>query len=129
MQNTKDGRAAKKRIKGKLDKVIDAVSDVKAQPVNALDVKKAAVSLEQMDVNYIQSWSVLKKSKVNVEAKGQASYQLLLPYLKAFSQLNPDALCLHECDNNNHLTRVFVCPGRYLSMIGCPFFVESACSC
>ena len=34
-----------------------------------------------------------------------------MPYLKAFAQLNPTALCLHECDDSNRLTRVFVCPG------------------
>ena len=118
VEPSKTGRKPKRRIQGKLEKVIEVASDVKAAPVNALDVKKAAVNLEQMDVNYIQSWSVLRKKKMDWESMGQESYQFVAPYLKAFSNLNPMTVAVHECDDDNHLTRLFVCPGMYLHAIG-----------
>ena len=98
--------------KGKLDEVIDVASDVKAAPLNALDVKKAAVSLQQMDVSYMQSWSVLSRNKRHQQARGKKSYHLIAPYLKEFERINPNSLAVYEGDGLNRLTRVFVCPGK-----------------
>ena len=118
---TKDGRKPKRRLKAKLDLVIDAASDVKAAPVNALDVKKGAVSLQQMDVTYKQSWQVLTRNRNYVDARGKESYHMLVPYLEHFSKINPNSLSIHECDGDKHLTRVFVCPGThpYVQVLFC----------
>ena len=89
VEGTKDGRAEKRRLKVKLKKVIEAASDVN----------------EQMDVVDIRSL---------VHGKGEASYQMLVPFLQEFSKQNPQSLAVHECDGDNHLTRAFVCPGTYL---------------
>ena len=64
--------------------------------------------------NYRQSWSVLSNNKSLMDARGAASYQLLVPYLREFEKLNPGSLAIHECDAENHLTRVFVCPSTML---------------
>ena len=76
-----------------------------------MDVKKGAVTLEKLDATYKQSWKVLSGCKAALDAKAAASYQVLVPYLKEFETLNPGSLAIHECDDSNHLTRVFVCPG------------------
>jgi hypothetical protein len=114
------GRAAKRRIKGKLEKVIKVASDVKSLPVTALDVKKGAVSLEQVDVNYHQSYSVLARSKREANKLGKQSFEKIVPYLQEFSKINPGSMAIHECDNANFALRSgFFCVSVVYSIQGC----------
>ena len=110
---TKDGRKSKRRLKGKLDDVINVASGVKAAPLNALDVKKGAVNLQHMDVSYSQSWSVLARNKRHQQARGKESYHLIVPYLKEFERINPNSVATYEGDGLNRIIRLFVCPGTY----------------
>jgi hypothetical protein len=96
-----------------LEDMIRVASDVKSLPVTALDVRKGAVSLEQVDVNYHQLYLVLARNKHEGNKLGKKSFEKLVPYLQEFSKLNPGSMAIHECDNANQLMRVFVCPGTY----------------
>jgi len=108
------GRAGKRRIKGKLENVIRVASDVKSLPLTAMDVRKGAVSLEQVDVNYQQSYSVLARSKRETNRLGKKSFETIVPYLQEFSKINPGTAAIHECNEANQLLRLFVCPGMML---------------
>ena len=103
-------RKPKRRLLSRLSKVIASASEVKALPVSALDVKKGAVTLQQTEVTYGQAHQVLAGAKSASRKEGKKSYSLIVPYLKEFERNNPGSLATYECDADNHLLSIMVCP-------------------
>jgi hypothetical protein len=107
-------RKPKRRIKGRLDATIDQVAVVKSGKPVAKDVMKAAASLEGLTVTYKQSHRALQQVAKRKWEQDKGSFQLVIPYLSKFEELNPDSTVDYQLEidaDGNYLNRVFVCPG------------------
>ena len=72
---------------------------------------KAAAALQGMDLNYNQSHRALRAVFSSAWEQDKNSFQLLIPYLKKFDELNPGSSVKYERDADYHIERVFICPG------------------
>jgi len=104
-------RARKKRVKGRLEPVVDAIMMVKDDNPLPKDVRKAAANLGGMSTTYNQSYRVVASVAQKQLQQDKLSFQLIVPYLENFMKLNPESITRVEKDKNNAILRVFVCPG------------------
>ena len=109
----KDGRALKRRMKSWVESSVDDVIVVKdAEPV-AKDVMKASANLKGRRTTYNQGYRAIADITSKRWEEDKSSFELVIPYLEKFAQLNPDSTTKYETDGNGSLNikRVFVCPG------------------
>ena len=108
---TADGRARKKRLKQKMMPCVDSVVLVKDGEPKAKDVAKAAANLGGFKAMYKQSYHAVKRSQSDTLEKHVCSFQLIVPYLNKFEELNPGSTTASERDPENNMKRLFICPG------------------
>ena len=109
-KTAKGGRAHKKRLKGRLESVVEHVSTVKhAKPI-AKDLMKAAASLKHVSTTYHQSYRVVRDVALRRWEEHEISFQMIKPYLDKFKELNPGSTT--KCETRGaFIERIFVCPG------------------
>jgi hypothetical protein len=106
-----DGRAHKTRTKGTVHPLVDQVALVKDDPVKPKDVMKAAATLNGFTATYQQSFRAIEANRSNALEKNKRSFELLIPYLQKFMELNPGSTTMTEIDGEEHMQKLFVCPG------------------
>ena len=107
-------RKPKRRIKGRLDAAIDQVAVLKAGKPVPKDVMKAAANLQGLTVTYKQSHRALQQVTKRKWELDKGSFQLIIPYLSKFEEMNPDSTVDYKLEieaDGNYLNRLFVCPG------------------
>jgi hypothetical protein len=104
------GRSYKRRMRGKLAPMVVAVENVKHKKPSPQDVMKAAANLNGTPASYNQSFRVLREVNDRKWDQDEISYQLIIPYLQKFIELNPDSTVKFEKERNN-ISRIFLCPG------------------
>lgn len=104
------GRAHKKRLKGRIEPTVNEVASIKDGKPKAKDVMKAAAHLKGIDATYHQAYRAIKRATLENWEQHESSFQLIVPYLLKFKELNPDSTVAYERDMQ-HLNRIFVCPG------------------
>jgi hypothetical protein len=109
-KTAKGGRAHKKRLKGRLEPVVDHVSTVKHDKPIAKDLMKAAASLAHVSPTYHQSYRVVRDVSQRRWEAHEISFQMIIPYLDKFQELNPGSTTKYET-RGLHIERLFVCPG------------------
>ena len=108
----KDGRAEKTRRKGLLKQSINTVLKVKASNPVPSDVVKTSQGVHGQTTSYNQGWRSLNEENKMQQIRNENSYQLIGPYLTKLKEKNPDSGVNYELDDEGHITRLFVLPGK-----------------
>jgi len=74
------------------------------------DVIKAAANVEGYAATYDQSFRAIRSIISRKLQQDELGFQLIIPYLQKFMQLNPGSTVRYEMDGNN-ISHIFVCPG------------------
>jgi hypothetical protein len=106
----KDGRALKGRIKSRVMPFVDSVASVKYELPTPRDVMKAAASLGGYTATYQQSFRAIQSTKSGDLENNKKSFELIIPYLQRFVELNQGSTTTTERDSGNFVQRLFVCP-------------------
>ena len=108
---TAKGRAHKRRLKGKLEPLLDKILTTKDGLPRAKDVIDAAASeMESLVPTYSQTYRALQRVAATRREQEKKSFQMIIPYLQKFTTLNPGSTTRYEVDDDNNLNKVFVCP-------------------
>lgn len=107
---TAKGRAYKKRMKGRLDASVDEVSAIVDGKPKPKDVMKASAHLKGIPTTYHQAYRAIVRTTLQNWQQDKSSFQLVIPYLQKFQDLNEESTVQYEKDGD-HLSRIFVCPG------------------
>ena len=108
---TPKGRLPKKRLKGRMEGIVDEVAAIKDEKPVAKDVMKAAAKRNGMDVTYNQAYRAVANVSARRWEEDKVSYQMIVPYLKKFVELNPGSTVDYSKDNQQRITRLYLCPG------------------
>jgi hypothetical protein len=105
-----DGKRKRKhRIKGILSETLEQVTMVKNDDPIPKDVVKAAANVTGEVVTYNQGYQALKAEKLlNMKAVND-SYNLIIPYLKQFKELNEGSE-VHYYLKEGKIDGLFLCP-------------------
>jgi hypothetical protein len=79
-----NGRSHKRRVKGKLEEILDNVATVKEDKPVSKDVVKAAANLKGIQANYNQAYRCIQSNNVRAREDDKVSFQLIIPYLSKF---------------------------------------------
>jgi MULE transposase domain/Ulp1 protease family, C-terminal catalytic domain len=104
-----DGRQLKRRCKHLLTASVLQVAQVKHEKPKPNDVRKAANNILGEECTYHQAFRAILSESNKVHAKDTDSFQLLVPYLKTYSENDPGSWVDFEVQDN-HTERLFVCP-------------------
>lgn len=107
---TAKGRAYKKRMKGRIDASVDEVAAVIDGKPKPKDVVKASAHLKGLTATYHQAYRAIERTSLQNWEQDKSSFQLVIPYLQKFQELNEESTVRFEKDGD-HLSRIFVCPG------------------
>jgi MULE transposase domain/Ulp1 protease family, C-terminal catalytic domain/SWIM zinc finger len=105
-----DGRAHKTRVKDRVYPLVAHVALVKDKPVEPKDDVKAVANVNKCTATYHQSFRAVQASRSDASDKNKRSFQLLIPHLQKFMELNKGSKAMTECDGENHIRKVFICP-------------------
>ncbi|KAG7339297.1 hypothetical protein IV203_023978 [Nitzschia inconspicua] len=106
------GRAPKKRVRDKLEESVDHVIEVKDSTPVTKDVMKAAANIQSVRASYNQAYRAIGRAVANgPREKQQASFGLIMLYLKHFQLRNEDSTVKAESDADQRLRRLGICPG------------------
>ncbi|KAG7372472.1 MULE transposase domain containing protein [Nitzschia inconspicua] len=106
------GRAPKKRVRDKLEESVDHVIEVKDSTPVSKDVMKAAANIQSVRASYNQAYRAIGRAMANgPREKQQASFGLIMSYLKHFQLRNEDSTVKAESDADQRLRRLGICPG------------------
>ncbi|KAG7363597.1 hypothetical protein IV203_026958 [Nitzschia inconspicua] len=106
------GRAPKKRVRDKLEESVDHVIEVKDSTPVPKDVMKAAANIQSVRASYNQAYRAIGRTVANgPREKQQASFGLIMSYLKHFQLRNEDSTVKAESDADQRLRRLGICPG------------------
>ncbi|KAG7363059.1 MULE transposase domain containing protein [Nitzschia inconspicua] len=107
-----NGRAPKKRVRDKLEESVDHVIEVKDSTPVPKDVMKAAANIQSVRASYNQAYRAIGRAVENgPREKQQASFGLIMSYLKHFQLRNEDSTVKAESDADQRLRRLGICPG------------------
>jgi MULE transposase domain len=98
-------------MKGLIECTVDHVARNKDKDPVPKDVIKSAATNEQLHTTYNQAFRAVRATFTKKLENDAASFQLIIPYLNRFKVNNPGSTAKYDVDANNHLYRVFVCPG------------------
>ncbi|KAG7373566.1 hypothetical protein IV203_034290 [Nitzschia inconspicua] len=108
-------RAPKKRVRDKLEESVDHVIEVKDSTPVSKDVMKAAANIQSVRASYNQAYRAISRAMANgPREKQQASFGLIMSYLKHFQLRNEDSTVKAESDADQRLRRL----GALCSMFG-----------
>jgi hypothetical protein len=110
MPPTAKGRAYKKRVKGRIEESIDHAHNTKHTKPGAKDIVVTAGNYHSLETTYKQAHRAMEGVLRKKLQEDVSSFQLIIPYLKKFSDLNDGATVKHEVDEDGRIKRVFVCP-------------------
>jgi MULE transposase domain len=102
-------RKRKQRLKGILKDTLQQVSLVKDDKPIPKDVVKAAANVSGDLFTYNQGYRAIKAEDVEYDRYDMYSFQLVVPYLDQFKELNPGSQVHYTLDNGK-LDSVFICP-------------------
>ena len=105
------GRLPKKRLKGRTEVVVDEVAAVKDEKPVPRDVMKAAAKRSGIDLTYNQAYRAVASVAAKRWDEDKVSFQMIIPYLKKFVELNPGSTIDYSKDDQQRITRLFLCPG------------------
>jgi hypothetical protein len=107
-----DGRKLKQRPRIKVRPSVAKVAAAKEHQPTAGDVMKASANLEGFAATYTQSIPAIVHTKANAFTRSKRSFELILPYVDKFNELNPNSTTRVEKNpGTDCLKRLFVCPG------------------
>ena len=92
---TAKGRSHKKRLKGRIEPVVNEVASVKDGKPKAKDVMKAAAHMNGIDTTYHQAYRAIKRVILDNWEQHASSFQLIIPHLLKFKELNPDSTVVY----------------------------------
>lgn len=102
----------KERLKVRVFPVVDKVSELKLGAPTAGDVVKASAVLNGYRATYQQAYQAVVTKQKGDYANNSQSFQLIVPYMKEFEELNPNSVTMVEKDDaTGAMKRVFICPG------------------
>ena len=107
---TAKGCAYKQRMKDRIDQSVELIHNTKHSNPLALDVVKTAGNFHAMETTYKQAHQAMDmvvKKKWDDDA---TSYELVAGYLTKFHLLNEGSTTEFECNEQGHLSKLFVCP-------------------
>jgi hypothetical protein len=107
---TAKGRAYKKRLKGRIEDSVDHAHNTQHTTPAAKDVMVTAGNYHAFEATYKQAYRAMQsvsKSKIEDDV---SSFQLIIPYLERFKELNEGSTVDYEIDEGGHINRFFVCP-------------------
>jgi hypothetical protein len=102
-------RKLKQCIKGFLNDTLDKVTMVKNDDRIPKDVIKAAANVSDEVVTYNNCFCALKADKERNYVTVMESYNLIIPYLNQFKELNEGAK-VHYVVEDGRIERLFLCP-------------------
>ncbi|KAG7350596.1 MULE transposase domain containing protein [Nitzschia inconspicua] len=106
------GHAPKKRMRDKLEESVDHVIEVKDSTPVSKDVMKAAANIQSVRASHNQAYRAIGRAVANgPREKQQASFGLIMSYLKHFQLRNEDSTVKAESDADQRLRRLGICPG------------------
>ena len=105
------GRSHKKRLKGRLDEALANIVKNKKKEPTPHDLIVSTATANGKTTTYNQAYRYLQKVKETRWDHGDKSYELLIPYLDKFKELNEGSTVEYETDADFTIKRVFVCPG------------------
>jgi hypothetical protein len=103
------GRLPKQRTNLALSHSVIAVARVKHDMPLPNDVRKAGHNLLCRPTTYHQAFRAIKNQTQKGRANDNESFQLIIPYLRSYSQNDPEAVIDYLVDDN-HIEKVFICP-------------------
>lgn len=110
---TRAGRRQKTRRRDWLEESITDVSQVKEGKVVPKDIVKAASNIHGLVANYNQSFRALKRINGHSSENEKLSFQLIIPYLKKFKELNPNSVVKWTRDQDNQYAAIVSLPRHY----------------
>jgi hypothetical protein len=114
---TANGRAHKKRLKGRIEASVDQITKTKHHKPVALDVMRTAANFHGLETTYKQAYRAIEGFNEMKWEEDVSSFQLVVPYIKKFLDTNQGSIAEYELEADGHLTRVFVCPAFMNSAI------------
>ncbi|KAG7341375.1 MULE transposase domain containing protein [Nitzschia inconspicua] len=105
------GLAPKKRVRDKLEEIVDHVIEVKDGTTVSKDVIKAAANVQGVRASYNQAYCAIGRAVTKAQReKQQASFGLIMSYLHHFQLRNEDSAVQAESDADQRLQRLGICP-------------------
>ena len=111
------GRAYKKRLKGRIEESIDHAHNTKHSRPGAKDIVVTAGNYHSLETTYKQAHRAMEGVLRKKLEDDVSSFQLIVPYLQKFRDLNDGATVEHEVDEDGRVQRLFVCPAFMNSAI------------
>ncbi|KAG7374672.1 MULE transposase domain containing protein [Nitzschia inconspicua] len=101
-----------KKVRDKLEESVYHVIEVKDGTPVSKDVIKAAANIQSLRASYNQAYRAIGRAVANgPREKHQASFGLIMSYLKHFQLRNEDSTVKAESDADQRLRRLGICPG------------------
>jgi hypothetical protein len=107
---TANGRAYKKRMKGRIEESVDHAQNTKHSKTGAKDVMLTAGNYHALEATYKQAYRAMEGVFMGKVEDDVSSFQVIIPYMERFKMLNEESTVKYEVDNDGHINRLFVCP-------------------
>jgi hypothetical protein len=107
---TANGRAYKKRLKGRIEESVDHAQSTKHSKTGAKDVMITAGNHHALEATYKQAYRGMDSALRRKIEDDVSSFGLIGPYLERFKETNEGSTVKYEVDGNGHINRLFVCP-------------------